>query len=139
VECCHGADNIDNGIQGTYFVEMNLLKPNPMYLRLSVSDGRKDCSRFAGYGFIKGAFLKESEQRRKGTQLLPAPAAYRDLAAVDGLDTLSFYQKVKISETKLVQFIAKQSWISTAMDEGTEQHIAADAGKAVSVTDFDFF
>jgi hypothetical protein len=119
-------DYIDNGVKGTHLMEMNLFHRDAVNSGFGPGQGQENFAGPCDHRFIQIACLKQGENGRQGAEILASVAVHPYPDAADGM--VGFLADVQI-KTRQVQFgkLSNQDpSIKAGMEEGTEQHVAAD-------------
>lgn len=119
-------DDIDNGVKGTHLMEMDLFHGDPVNFGFGPGQGQEDLARSVDYRCIQLACLKQGENGRQGAEILASVAVDPDPDGADGMIDCLADAQVKTRQAQFGKFSNQDLSVKTGMEEGTEQHVAAD-------------
>lgn len=128
------ANDINNGVQGANLMEMYPVHRDSVDLGLGSCQGPEDLARPIYYRLLKFTFFKDMQNARQGSEFLSAVTADGDFNSTDCIDTFLFNPEFKPFQMKFGKFFGQDFTIKAGMQECSEQHISADAGKAVQIS-----
>jgi len=110
---------------------MHLIFGDAMDFRLCSGEPSEDGCSPCDNLFIEGTALEQVQNGRQGPEILTPVAVYFHLHAADALERSCFDRENQAGKLQLAEFVGQDMAIQSGMEQGAEQHIAADPGKAI--------
>jgi len=128
------ADDIDDGVDGAYFVEVDAVDGGAVDFGLGLGEAQEDAFGVFFYVGSEVGFVDDFvDVGQVAVALGGKPGLDVEVGGGDALLFYFFYDEFVAVDRQFGQFTAQQVLGQAEVEEGAEKHVAADAAKAVEI------
>ena len=133
VQADSAADNVDDGVNGTDFMKMDLVQTHLMNFCLRFAESPEDAACPVAYRLSERTLCKHGVDLRPGASRLMVFADNFDARTTDAVTLFEALFQLISGDGQFCQLCFNQIQVDAQIDKQAEHHVAGDSGKGVKV------
>jgi len=139
IETDRGANDVNNGVNGADFVEMNFFDGDIVDFSFGLAEAAEDFAGVFGGARSERCAVDHFQDVRKMAMMMRVASFDVNFCGGNGFAFDAFGGDGPAVEMELAQLGFEGGEFEAGVDEGAENHVAADAGETVEVSEFHWF